>query len=71
MPLTNGDLASTVEARLLRELGGGRVRVDAHRGVVYLRGRVASPTQHEQATRVAHRVPGVADVVNELEIATR
>lgn len=44
------------------------VRVD--RGVARLRGRVADLTDAENAESVASRVPGVRDVIEELDVAT-
>jgi hyperosmotically inducible protein len=38
-------------------------------GVVTLRGQVTSPTEHEQAVRLARGVKGVSDVEDELSVA--
>jgi len=48
-----------------------RVDVDTNRGVVYLTGIVESPEQRARAEELARRVKGVADVVNNLQIAQR
>ena len=44
----------------------GRLQVEAHAGVVKLRGLVASEAHRIEAAQLARRVPGVKDVVNEL-----
>jgi osmotically-inducible protein OsmY len=45
------------------------VRVAVRNGVVYLRGAVSSLDDAESAEEVASRVPGVAEVVEELDVA--
>ena len=48
-----------------------RVDVDAHRGVVYLNGGVASTAQKHRATQLALNVAGVLDVVNNVQVSPR
>jgi hyperosmotically inducible protein len=45
------------------------VRVRVENGVVFLRGKVPSLDDAENAEEVASRIPGVTDVMDELEIA--
>jgi osmotically-inducible protein OsmY len=45
-----------------------RIRVLVRKGVAHLRGHVAGPEDAENAEDVASRVPGVAEVVDELEV---
>jgi osmotically-inducible protein OsmY len=46
-----------------------RIRVHVRNGIAYLRGRVADVDEAEAAEEVARRVPGLEDVVEELEVA--
>jgi hypothetical protein len=46
-----------------------RIHVHVRNGVVYLRGRVPGPEDVEDAEEVASRVPGVSEVIEELEVA--
>jgi len=45
------------------------IHVHVRNGVAYLRGRVADVDETEAAEEVARRVPGVEDVVEDLEVA--
>lgn len=45
------------------------IHVVVRRGIAHLRGRVAGPEDAENAEEVASRVPGVREVVEELEVA--
>jgi osmotically-inducible protein OsmY len=47
-----------------------RLRVSVRQGVARLRGRVERLEDAEQAQEVAGRVPGVRDVIDELDVAT-
>ncbi|HEX2033291.1 MAG TPA: BON domain-containing protein [Chloroflexota bacterium] len=46
------------------------IDVYVRQGVVHLRGRVQNVEEGEQVEEVARRVPGVVDVVDELEVST-
>lgn len=48
---------------------GGALDVDVKQGVVTLRGVVELPKQKERAEKVAKKVDGVKQVVNELKVA--
>jgi osmotically-inducible protein OsmY len=67
-----GDLA--LEEAVRRELREDAATTDLHinvtvaRGVVYLSGRVAGPEDADAAESVAANVPGVTDVVDQLEL---
>jgi osmotically-inducible protein OsmY len=67
---------SAIEEAVLRELredaatNGLEIEVTVRRGIARLRGRVADVLDIENATEVASRVPGVIDVLDELEVQT-
>jgi hyperosmotically inducible periplasmic protein len=67
---TDAALGAEVSARLAadKSLPAGAVSVDAHDGVVTLRGRVASSAQRAAAERDARATPGVKVVISELEV---
>lgn len=48
---------------------GGALEVDVKQGIVTLRGVVELPKQKERAEKVAKKVDGVKQVVNELKVA--
>jgi osmotically-inducible protein OsmY len=70
--MSQGDLA--IEDAVQRELRedaattGLDVRVRVRRGIVHLTGRVAGPEDADAAESVAASVPGVREVVEEIEI---
>ncbi len=47
-----------------------QVRVVVRRGIAHLRGQVPGPEDAENAEEVASRVPGVREVVEELDVST-
>jgi osmotically-inducible protein OsmY len=51
-----------------RDVKGGGIDVDVKDGVVTLRGKVREPRQKTRAERIAHKVKGVTQVVNELQV---
>jgi osmotically-inducible protein OsmY len=51
-----------------RDVKGGSIDVDVKDGVVTLRGDVREARQKTRAERIAHKVKGVAKVVNELRV---
>jgi hypothetical protein len=67
-----GDLA--IEEAVIRELREDaattdlQINVTVARGVVYLTGRVAGPEDADAAETVAASIPGVTDVVEQLEL---
>lgn len=55
--------AALVQHRLKKD-----VKYDVKNGVVTLKGEVPSPSKRSQAEKVAHSVPNVKQVVNEIEV---
>ena len=51
-----------------RDVKGGAIDVDVKDGVVTLRGKVREARQKSKAERVAKKVKGVKQVVNQLEV---
>lgn len=69
-PLTDDEITARVH-RLLRSDAATsmlRILITTEDGVVTLRGRVQTLEDTDNAADVAARVPGVADVVDELEV---
>lgn len=66
---TDDELAEDVQLALLRDASTSNldIRVLVRNGIVYLRGRVQSLEDVEQAEAVASSVPGVVEVREELE----
>ncbi len=50
-----------------REVKGGGIEVDVANGVVTLRGKVREDRQKLRAEKIARKVKGVTNVVNELQ----
>lgn len=67
-PHSDETVLADVRAALARtpELSNANIDATCERGVVTLRGAVASPELRETAERVAFEVRGVFDVVNQL-----
>ncbi|HLJ81717.1 MAG TPA: BON domain-containing protein [Ktedonobacterales bacterium] len=65
-------LAEAITRELREDAATTTLRIDVQvdRGVAHLRGRVADLTDAENAEYVASRVPGVRDVVEELDVAS-
>jgi len=51
-----------------RDVKGGGMGVEVHSGVVTLRGKVREEKQKRKAERIARKVKGVTQVVNELVV---
>jgi hyperosmotically inducible protein len=51
------------------EVGGQRIDVDAHQGVVILKGKVRDEKQKSKAEKLAKKVKGVTSVNNQLVIS--
>jgi osmotically-inducible protein OsmY len=47
---------------------GGGFEVEVKEGVVTIRGKVREEKQKKKATRLAHKVKGVKNVINELRV---
>jgi hyperosmotically inducible periplasmic protein len=66
-------ITAAVKTRLVAERTKSltSVDVDTKRGIVYLKGSVATPEQKAEAERIARTVDGVRQVVNNLTIEPR
>ena len=64
--LTEAILTELQEDAITTDL---QIHVHVRNGIAYLRGRVADVDEAEAAEEVARRVPGLEDVVEELEVA--
>jgi hyperosmotically inducible protein len=66
-------ITASVKSKLVSDKASNllRVDVDTNRGVVYLNGIVDSPSQKTRAEQLARDVKGVANVVNNIQIAKR
>jgi len=64
-------LVDQVRVRLAddAEVGGQQIDVDAHQGVVTLKGKVRSDKQKSKAEKLAKKVKGVGSVINQLVIS--
>ena len=69
-PLTDDEIHDKVMQRLAadRDVKGGGIDVDVKDGVVTLRGKLKEERQKVKAERIARKVPGVKNVVNELVV---
>ena len=67
----NQDVADQVaqELRASGQMSGYKIGVKCQNGTVWLRGSVANEEQMNAALKLAFQTPGVARVVNELNIA--
>lgn len=68
---SDADITADVVAAFVRDtlVDENKIEVETDRGVVYLRGIVASYTERRAADIDARSVPGVTDVINELTVA--
>jgi osmotically-inducible protein OsmY len=69
-PSTDDEIHDKVIERLAsdRDVKGGGIEVDVKDGVVTLRGKVREDSQKVKAEKVARKVQGVKNVVNELVV---
>jgi osmotically-inducible protein OsmY len=69
-PLTDDEIHDKVMARLAadRDVKGGGIEVDVKDGVVTLSGKVREESQKLKAERIARKVQGVKQVVNNLVV---
>lgn len=67
---TDDTLYDAVRRKLASDpmVKGGQIQVDVKQGVVTLRGPIATAKQKERAEKVARKVKGVKQVVNELRV---
>jgi osmotically-inducible protein OsmY len=63
-------ITTRVKTAMLNDpaVGGLGIDVDTYKGVVTLSGRVKSQAEHDQAVALAHRVDGVTEVKDALQV---
>jgi osmotically-inducible protein OsmY len=63
-------ITTRVKTAMLNDpaVGGLGIDVDTYKGVVTLSGRVKSQAEHDQALALAHRIDGVTDVKDALQV---
>lgn len=72
-PVTDDTITDQVMIKLASDpivKGGGGIKVEVKQGVVTLSGAVEQDRQKEKAEKIAKKVKGVKQVVNNLEIKT-
>jgi osmotically-inducible protein OsmY len=71
-PVTDDSITDQVRIKLASDpvVKGGAMQVDVKQGVVTLSGAVEQDKQKEKAEKIARKVKGVKQVVNNLEIKT-
>jgi hyperosmotically inducible protein len=71
-PITDDSITDQVMIKLASDpiVKGGALKVDVKQGVVTLSGSVEQNQQKEKAEKIAKKVKGVKQVVNNLEIKT-
>jgi len=69
-PLTDDEIHDKVKERLAadRDVKGGGLDVEVANGVVTLKGTVREQSQKAKAERITRKVPGVKQVVNQLQV---
>ena len=63
-------ITTRVKTAMLNDpaVGGLGIDVDTYKGVVTLSGRVKSQAEHDQALALAHRIDGVTEVKDALQV---
>ena len=63
-------ITTRVKTAMLNDpaVGGRGIDVDTYKGVVTLSGRVKSQAEHDQALALAHRIDGVTEVKDALQV---
>lgn len=71
--LDDASITARVKSKLVAEKAGNltRVNVDTNGGTVYLSGVVDTKEQKTRIQQIAHDIPGVKSVVNNLQIQKR
>lgn len=72
-PVTDDTITDQVMLKITSDpvVKGGALKVDVKQGVVTLSGAVELPKQREKAEKLARKVKGVKNVVNNIEIKAR
>jgi hyperosmotically inducible protein len=68
--VTDDEIYNNVIRRLASDavVKGGALKVEVHDGAVTISGKVETDKQKEKAEKLAHKVPGVKQVSNELVV---
>ena len=68
--VSDDQLYDTVRRKLANDadVKGGALEVDVKQGVVTLRGKVETEKQKSKAEKLAHKISGVKQVQNELQV---
>ncbi|MBZ5581085.1 MAG: BON domain-containing protein [Acidobacteriia bacterium] len=69
-PITDDSIYDQVRLRLANDqvVKGGGLQVDVKQGVVTIKGEVEKENQKERATKLAKKVKGVKEVVNNITL---
>jgi hyperosmotically inducible protein len=69
-PISDDLIADEVSIKLAgdQEVKGGAIKVDCKQGVVTLRGAVDTDAARGKATKLAKKIKGVKDVINNLVV---
>jgi len=72
-PVSDDLIVDQVRLKLAMDVDvkGGALKVDAKSGVVTLSGLLETQTQKDRATRLAKKVKGVKQVINNIEVKGR
>jgi osmotically-inducible protein OsmY len=72
-PLNDDTITNNVRIRLANDMvvKGGALNVDVKDGVVTLQGNVETEKQKDKAAKLAKKVKGVKQVINQITIVTR
>ena len=70
-PVNDDFINDTVRQKLASDsvVKGGAIEVDVHDGVVTLKGRVEEQRQKVKAEKIAKKVGGVKQVVNQIQLS--
>jgi len=68
--IDDASITTRVKTAMLNDpaVGGLRIDVDTYKGVVTLSGRVKSEAERQQAISLAHRINGVVEVKDALQV---
>ena len=72
-PVSDDSIYDNVRIRLASDVDvkGGALKVEVKQGVVTLAGFVENQNQKDKATKIAKKVKGVKQVVNNIEVKKR
>ena len=72
-PVTDDAIVDSVKRKLATDaiVKGGALDVDAHEGVVTLKGKVAAQKQKDKAEHLTRKIAGVKSVDNQIVVGPR